>query len=88
MVEIVEGTLIADYKRGVEWRKEEGRVLFKTDSALEWFVRRHRTELVARGAMILRGGPGGSLVKVGFIDQVILEILSRESEEILRTKHG
>ncbi len=61
-----------------DWAADHGGDAFRTFSALEWFIRRHRAELVESGQLILRKGQGGSLVGPRF-GELTLEILRRES---------
>ncbi|WP_078119610.1 hypothetical protein [Thiosocius teredinicola] len=70
-----------DFKKRREWVIEDGGELFGTVGSFDWFVRQHRQELVDSGELIIRRGPGGSLVGPGFGD-VAIGILQREARRI------
>lgn len=61
-----------------DWQLDNAGEVFKTFAACEWFVRKHRRELVESGQLIIRRGAAGSLVGPGF-GTLVLEILKRES---------
>ena len=67
-----------DFRRHRNWVTESGGDLFPTLGSFEWFVRRHRAELIASGELIVRRGPGGTLVGPNF-GRVAVEILQREA---------
>lgn len=71
---------VQDFTPLREWIVDSGGPAFKTFSAAEWFIRRHRQELVESGQFIIRKGSAGSLVGPGF-GALVLEILRRESRE-------
>jgi hypothetical protein len=62
------------------WVADKGGAIFKTFSSFEWFLRRHRSELIESGVFIPRPGPGGSLCGPGMAAKVI-EILRREAQQ-------
>ena len=73
--------------RRKHWLEQFGGDVFATDGSLEWFLRQHKPELIARGAVISRMGPGGLLLHETF-GQIAMEILQRDSErQQLEVRH-
>lgn len=68
---------LSDFTPWRHWVADAGGEVFKTHSAFEWFVRRHRARLVESGQFIQRSGSTGGLVGPD-IDRVVLEILRAE----------
>jgi hypothetical protein len=68
----------SDWRPWMAWVDNCARNLFATRAAFEWFLRRHRDELVASGQFIPRRGRGGALVGPE-IDRVVLDIIRREA---------
>lgn len=68
------------WRRWRLWRAEDASSVFPTDESFEWFMRRHRRELLESDEFILSKGRGGSLVGDG-IGAVVLEILRREARQ-------
>jgi len=68
-----------DYLKHRDWVAEHGGAMFPTVGALEWFVRNHRQELIESGELIVRRGPGGTLVGPGF-GRLAVEIVQREAQ--------
>ncbi|MCG6966260.1 MAG: hypothetical protein LJE59_07110 [Chromatiaceae bacterium] len=64
----------ADFKKARDWVAEHGGPLFPSFSAFEWFVRSHRRQLIESGELIVRRGPGGTLVGPN-IGRVAVEIM-------------
>jgi hypothetical protein len=52
--------------------REERQHVFQSDGALEWFVRRHRALLIARGALVLIGNQWHALPSA--FDAVVLDL--------------
>lgn len=73
---------IGEFRRLRDWVADDGGDAFQTFAAAEWFIRKHRAELVEAGELILRRGNCGSLVGPGF-GALVLKILRRESREAL-----
>jgi hypothetical protein len=71
---------VADYIPLRDWIADSGGAAFRTFSSCEWFIRRHRKELVQSGQFIIRKGSAGSLVGPRF-GALVLEIMRRESRE-------
>jgi len=74
---------LSDYRPWRDWVATEGQPIFPTNSSFEWFVRRHRRELVASGQFIVRQGPNGSLAGPRLAD-VVLKILQTRSQEAIQ----
>ena len=53
---------------------------FQTRSSLDWFIKRHREELVEIGALIPRAGRSGSLVSTEQFPKAVITILKREAQ--------
>ncbi|HPE80182.1 MAG TPA: hypothetical protein PKZ35_09245 [Gammaproteobacteria bacterium] len=70
----------ADFRKHRDWVAEHGGDLFPTIGAFEWFVRQHRQELINSGELIVRRGPGGTLVGPNF-GRLAITIVQRESRE-------
>ena len=70
---------ITDFQKLRNWQKQHGGELFETLASLEWFIRQHRSRLLASGEFIPQRGAKGSLIGRGFEDVVI---------RIIRSKHG
>jgi hypothetical protein len=68
----------ADFTRPRLWRKKHGGDTFQTDGSLDWFIRQHKSELVDSGELIVRRGPGGTLLGPNF-GRVAVKILQRET---------
>lgn len=62
-----------------DWHALHGVEVFSTRSALEWFVRRHRDELIREDVYLPRKGRAGSLVDSARFGRVAREILRREA---------
>jgi hypothetical protein len=52
-------------------------VVFPTAESLRWFMRQHRADLVARGAIV--APTGRKLVSPGAFDSVVLEVGARRA---------
>ena len=73
---------IADFKDWRLWVADDGYSLFKTDASFEWFVRKHRAELIDSGQYIPGRGANSGVVGPHF-DQLVLDIVRREARERL-----
>lgn len=71
------------FKKARHWRSEQASTLFGTDGSWEWFKRTHRRKLIESGALILRSGRSGDLVRVDLIGPVVQEIIEAESRKRL-----
>lgn len=69
----------AEYLRYRDWVAQQGGAVFPTVGSFEWFIRRHRDELIQSGELIVRRGPGGTLVGPGF-GRLAVAIMRREAE--------
>lgn len=71
---------LTDFRPVRHWIADEAGSVFKTFSSFEWFLRRHRGELIASGEFIPRNGAAGSLCGPG-LGVKVLEILRREAQQ-------
>lgn len=62
------------------WVEEFGGDIFPTFASLEWFIRKHRKELVRSGQYLPRKGSAGALVGPR-IEEVVISIITRECVE-------
>lgn len=69
-----EGPNVAGILPVKQWRAERASHVFKTDSAFEWFIKKHRERLVREGAYVVRGGRAEALC-TEHMDRVVAEIL-------------
>ncbi len=72
--------MLGDYRKARDWIDEHGGDVFPSFTSFEWFVRKHRDELVRSQQYFPRKGSAGGLVGPQ-IEQVVIDILSRESCE-------
>ena len=72
--------MLGDYRKARDWIDEQGGDVFPSYASFEWFVRKHRDELVRSQQYFPRKGAAGALVGPQ-IEQVVIDILSRESCE-------
>jgi hypothetical protein len=72
---------LAEYIALAEWLDLYAGRFFDTRSALDWFVRRHRAELIERGALIPRAGRSGSLAHAEKFSKAVVAIHKREAQE-------
>jgi hypothetical protein len=75
---------LADYTSVGDWQDRYAGPFFETRSALDWFIRHHRAELIELGALIPRSGRNGSLVSKEKFPKAVLSILKREAQEKTR----
>jgi len=66
---------LADYTGAADWLDRYAGPFFETRSSLDWFIKRHRRELVECGALIPREGRSGSLLSVSKFPKAVLQIL-------------
>jgi hypothetical protein len=64
-----------------EWLDHNVNPFFQTRAALDWFIKRHREELVEQGALIPRAGRNGSLLHSQLFPRLVISILKREAQE-------
>lgn len=77
---------LAAYVRARDWLdRHPNNPIFRTYSSLEWFIKRHRRELIEDGALITRSGRAGSLVHDDRFPKTTVKILRRESLEDQKT---
>jgi len=74
----VPGSDLAGYETVSDWLPHAA-PFFQTKSAFDWFVRRHRRELVESGALIPREGRSGSLVLPDRMAKVVVAIHKRRA---------
>jgi hypothetical protein len=67
-----------------DWLDHHANPFFLTRSALDWFIRHHREELVECGALITRAGRNGSLLHRERFPQAVVDIHRREAQERAR----
>lgn len=63
------------------WLQKHAGPFFETRSALDWFIKRHRRELIESGALITRAGRSGSLVSIEEFPRSVITILKRRALE-------
>lgn len=63
-----------------EWMPEHGGAVFPSWASWVAFKFKHREELINSGAVIIRRGTGGDLLNTELFEQVIEDILFRESK--------
>lgn len=74
-----EAPRLAEFVRVRDWiASGQGGAAFRTYSAFEWFLRRHRAELIASGELIIRPGSAGTLCGPN-LGARVLDILRREA---------
>lgn len=64
-----------------DWLDTQAGPFFETRSALDWFIRQHRRELIEADALIPREGRNGSLVSIEKFSQAVISILKRRALE-------
>jgi len=64
-----------------DWLDRYAGPFFDTRSALDWFIKRHRRELVETGALIPREGRSGSIVSIEKFPKAVVDILRRRALE-------
>lgn len=72
--------MLGDYRKARDWVDEYGGDVFPSFTSFEWFVRKHRQELVGSRQYLPRRGAAGALIGPGF-EQVVVDILVRECLE-------
>lgn len=72
--------MLGDYRKARDWVDEHGGDVFPSFASFEWFVRKHRDELVGSQQYLPRKGSAGALVGPE-IDQVVMRIMSRECRD-------
>lgn len=73
--------VLADYMTVTDWLERFAGPFFATKASFDWFLKRHRQELVEGGALIPRGGRAGSIVLPPKLSEMVLEIQKREALE-------
>ena len=71
---------LAGYTSVGDWLDRHAGPFFETRSALDWFIKRHREELIELGALIPRAGRSGSLVSTEEFPKAVITILKREAK--------
>jgi len=80
-------SVLAEYTSVTTWLAEQGsEVFFPTKASLDWFIKRHRRELVKSGALITREGRCGSLVSRRKFSEAVVDILRRRAVEKMDAK--
>jgi hypothetical protein len=59
-----------------EWVDSKGSAIFRTHGAFDWFLRKHKEELINEGVFIVRVGQAGSLIHED-VGKAIIRILKR-----------
>ena len=72
---------LAGYTSVGDWLDRFAGPFFETRSSLDWFIKRHRRELVEAGALIPREGRSGSLVSIELFPKSVVAILKRRALE-------
>ena len=67
-----------------DWLDRYAGPFFETRSALAWFIRPNRAELIEVGALIPRAGRSGSLVSTEKFPRAVISILKRQAHERAR----
>jgi hypothetical protein len=63
-----------------DWLDRHVNPFFETRSALDWFIKRHREELIERDALIPRAGRSGSLLHTEKFPKAVVSILKRQAQ--------
>lgn len=63
-----------------DWQDRFAGPFFETRSSLDWFLKRHRNELVELGALLPRAGRSGSLISTELFPKAVIKILRREAK--------
>ena len=66
------------------WLYRDAGPFFGSRSALVWFIKRNRAELIELGALIPRAGRSGSLVSTEKFPKAVVDILKRQAQERTR----
>jgi len=72
---------LAGYTGVGDWLDRYAGPFFETRSALDWFIKRNRRELVEIGALIPREGRSGSIVSIERFPKAVVDILRRRALE-------
>jgi hypothetical protein len=70
---------LAGYTTLGDWLDRHAGPFFATRSSLDWFIKRHRRELVEMGALIPREGRSGSLLSIAKFPKAVVDILRRRA---------
>ncbi|MEQ9465597.1 MAG: hypothetical protein RJQ10_18195 [Haliea sp.] len=72
--------MLESFRKASDWVAESGGDVFPTFASFQWFIRKHRQELVGSRQYLPRRGSAGSLIGPGF-EQLVVNILTRECLE-------
>jgi hypothetical protein len=72
---------LTEYTTVADWLDRHAGPFFDTRSALDWFIKRNRRELIERGALLPRSGRSGSLVSKSRMPVAVVDILRRRALE-------
>jgi hypothetical protein len=72
---------LSDYTSVGDWQSRFGGEFFPTESAIQWFIKNNRKELVECGALIVRQGRAGSLLSIKEFPKATLRIFRRKALE-------
>jgi hypothetical protein len=75
---------LQQYLQVGDWLDHHPNPFFPTRSALDWFIKNHREELIACDALIPRAGRNGSLLDRERFPQAVVDIHRREAQERAR----
>ena len=70
---------LAGYTTLADWLDRFAGPFFETRSSFDWFIKRHRRELVETGALIPREGRSGSLISIDEMPKAVVRILRRRA---------
>ena len=74
--------MLGDYRKARDWVDEHGGDVFPSFTSFEWFVRKHRNELVRSQQYFPRKGSAGALVGPRIEDEVIRILTGECGEEV------
>lgn len=74
-------TAMAGYISLNGWLEANPGAFFETRPALDWFIKRHRRELIEADALITRGGRSGSLLSREEFPKAVVQIFKRRALE-------
>lgn len=77
----VEASALAGYMTLSEWVDRHAGPFFETKASVDWFVKRHRRELIEADALIPREGRAGSLVSLERFPRAVVAIFKRRALE-------
>ena len=70
---------LSEYRGVGDWRYDFGGEFFPTESAIQWFIKQNRDELIQCGALIPRQGRAGSLLSSREFPRAVIRIFRRKA---------